>query len=68
MNRPSLQALMAAQSPGGRGLLAGEILTKSGRRHGPVDDKCETCGKPAETFTLADWIHWSCPECCGIGR
>jgi hypothetical protein len=64
--RMSLRELMAEQSPGGKGLLAAEILEKTGRTSGPVDDRCEVCGreqKGPQSWLLADWIHWHCPTC-----
>ena len=62
-NTISLQSLMDQQTPGGKGLLAAEILGKSDRRDGPVDGKCEVCGIAAESFILQDWLHWHCIEC-----
>ncbi len=59
----NLPALMAQQTPGGRGLLAAEIVRNTGRQHGPVDGHCEVCGQAAESFTLQDWISWHCFPC-----
>jgi hypothetical protein len=59
----TVQALINEQTPGMRGLLAHEILSNQGRRHGPVDGKCEVCGVAAESFTLQDWYRWHCFEC-----
>ena len=62
-DRLSIQELINEQTPGMKGLLAHEILSKQGRRHGPVDGKCEICGETAETFILQDWYHWHCTPC-----
>lgn len=59
----TLSALMAQQTPGGRGLLAAELVRKSGRQHGPVDGNCEVCHQPADSFTLQDWLRWFCKSC-----
>jgi hypothetical protein len=54
---------MDQQTPGGKGLLAAEIAQKTNRQHGPVDGKCEVCGKDAESFVLQDWLRWHCTDC-----
>lgn len=58
-----LSELMAQQTPGGKGLLAAEIVRKTGRQHGPVDGHCEVCGQAAESFVLQDWLRWHCIPC-----
>jgi len=63
MNRIAIRELIAEQPAGLRGLLAHEILVKQGRRHGPIDGKCEVCGAEADSFTLQDWYRWHCFEC-----
>jgi hypothetical protein len=61
--RYSLRELLAAETPGGRGLLAAEVLQRTGRQDGPPDGRCEVCGRSDTTFTLSDWEHWHCPAC-----
>jgi hypothetical protein len=62
-SRTSLQELIANETPGGRGLLAYELAKKTNRVHGPLDGNCEMCGQAAESFLLADWLHWHCLPC-----
>jgi hypothetical protein len=59
----SLRDLINEQPSGARGLLAAEILQRSGRTGGPPDDRCEVCHEIAHEFTLLDWYSWHCPEC-----
>jgi len=63
MDTTTLAELMAAETPGGKGLLAAELVRKSGRQHGPKDDRCEVCGVLAEDFILQDWLRWHCKPC-----
>lgn len=61
----TIRQLMTNQTPGGRGLLAAEILVKQNRQHGPTEAKCETCGYEWNgSFTL-DWatLEWQCKSC-----
>lgn len=63
MKNITLNQLMDQQTPGGKGLLAAELLAKTDRRDGPVDGHCEICGEAAASFILQDWLHWHCQEC-----
>ena len=63
MNNTTLRQLLDNETPGGKGLLAAEICTKTNRRHGPVDGNCEVCGQAAEQFILQDWLRWHCNKC-----
>ena len=64
MNNTTLHQLIDNETtPGSKALLAAEIAQKTNRQDGPVDRKCEVCGKAADSFTLQDWKSWHCFEC-----
>jgi hypothetical protein len=67
-NRPTITDLMANETPGGRGLLAYEILrndTRGDRSHGPLDSTCEACGYEWNGDFLLDTAtcRWECKPC-----
>lgn len=55
--------LLADETPGGRALLAAELVQRTGRQDGPTDGRCEVCHRPGDSFTLADWYAWHCERC-----
>lgn len=61
----TIQQLMQNQTPGGRALLAAEILTKQGRQDGPAEDKCDHCGFAWPRGYTLDWmtLEWQCQPC-----
>jgi hypothetical protein len=59
----TVRELIDSAEGGFKGLLAAEILQKTDRQSGPVDDKCEVCGEQAESFVLQDWTRWHCHDC-----
>jgi hypothetical protein len=60
----TIRELMANETPVGAAC-SPMILTKQGRREGPKDANCETCGYEWKgSFTL-DWntLEWQCSPC-----